>query len=127
MLATTIRVTARVRSNRYLADLARDIEPDEQARGFRSHWIVQERGVRAGALRHRSSGAVRKTQREGMAIDLLLDAEGVCRAVDTKFLTVDQCRNHFGQQRHSGTDIDGQAEAGGERVYPRQIQNAVGA
>lgn len=94
-----------------LAELPGQIKADEQAAGLIRVRLIQKGGPGARPLRHGGRGRGRETDRKRMTPDFLLNAEGVCRSMDSQRPAVNQCRNDFRHQRHRGPDIESAAYA----------------
>src|SRR3954469_1012677 len=102
-------------------DLSSEVEPNKQPTWLVRCRIAEESGPCARTLRHGRSGAGRKSEREGMAVDFLLDAERVRRSMDPKVPSVNERRNHFGEQSHCGPDVDCQTKANREGIDAREV------
>src|SRR5271165_3266168 len=102
-------------------NLARQVKSDEQSTGSIGARRSQESSPRAGALRHRGSRRRAETEREGMAVNLLLDAKGERGAVDAEIPGSGYRGNHLGDQRDRRTHVPGRSNADRKRIDARQI------
>ena len=74
-----------------------EIEPEEQSLRTFAARIAQKSGTCAGALGCGYARTDAEAQRKSVAVDLLLDAEGVRRAMDTQFAGVEERRDRFAE------------------------------